>query len=192
MPPKRRTADNAVRDLSAEMEAATLLITQLRQFEGIVADDLDDEALAQAAEGNILSDMVEGETGLFEAIDRVIEAISDDSALIAGLKAHEEKMQARRRRLERRNERREWIVGNALNLAHRLNHVNPLVTISFRKGRKESKVDVIDDSKIPRKFWRQAEPEVDKVKIRTALKAGEKIEGVQLVDGDDGHSWKWS
>lgn len=55
----------------------------------------------------------------------------------------------------------------------------PKVSISYRKS---ESVQVDDMSKLEDDYLKYKEPEVDKTKIKQALKAGVKLQGVQLVE----------
>lgn len=171
-----------LRDLNVELEAAALLIQQLRDLEGIS----DDEGDAQ-----VVADMIEGETGLFEAIGEVLKSIAEDKLLIAGIKEYEAQLEARRKRLEQRVEKYQWAVTNALRKSNQRKFTHPLCTISYSAGRKNAKVEIVDESKVPLEYMVRADPKPDKRKLLADMKAGAEVEGVILVDGEDGHRWGW-
>lgn len=171
-----------LRDLNIELEAATLLIQQLRDLEGIS----DDEGDAQ-----VVADMIEGETGLLEAIDEVLKSIAEDRLLIAGIKEYEAQLETRRKRLEQRVEKYQWAVGNALRKSNQRKFTHPLCTISYAAGRKNAKVEITDESKLPLEYMVRADPRVDKRRLLADMKDGVKVEGAVLVDGEDGHRWGW-
>lgn len=52
------------------------------------------------------------------------------------------------------------------------------VTISYRAS---TAVEIAEDAKIPKKYYRMVEPEVDKLAIRAALEEGKKIAGCAIV-----------
>ncbi len=58
----------------------------------------------------------------------------------------------------------------------------PKVSISYRKS---EAVEVTDISKIDKEYLKIVEPEVDKTKVKKALKEGETIEGVTLVQNQN-------
>lgn len=182
MSSKKSSADTSVVDLNAQMEAARLLIAQLRTMETIGDNEHDDQLIA---------DSVEGSTDLFEAIGKVLEAVHWDDGLIAGIKEQEARLKERRARYEARNEKRRWIIENALRLAKKEKFPHPLCTISFRKGRKDSKVEIVDESKLAGEYWKKKDPEINKALISADIKSGKAVDGAKLVDGEDGHSWSW-
>lgn len=56
----------------------------------------------------------------------------------------------------------------------------PRVAISFRKTQK---VNVTDMTLIPEKYLKFADPTLDKISIKNAIKNGERVAGAELVDG---------
>lgn len=54
----------------------------------------------------------------------------------------------------------------------------PRVAVSWRKS---EAVEVTDALTIPAQYWKQKDPEIDKMGIKKALKAGEVIDGAKLV-----------
>lgn len=55
------------------------------------------------------------------------------------------------------------------------------VAISFRKT---SSVNITDFRKVPEEFLKYAEPTVDKTAVKNAIKAGEKVAGAEIVEGN--------
>lgn len=58
----------------------------------------------------------------------------------------------------------------------------PRVSISYRKS---DAVEVTDITKIKAEYLKPVEPEVDKTKIKKAIKDGEELEGVVLVQNQN-------
>lgn len=56
------------------------------------------------------------------------------------------------------------------------------VSVSFRKS---EAVNILDMSKIPEQYLKVAEPTADKIGIKNALKAGEVINGAELVENQN-------
>jgi len=171
--------------LNAELEAVKLLISQLKITEGIGDEENDDELIA---------DMVEGQTQLYEAIGLVIERIHADDTLVEGMKLAEARIEARRKRFADRNERRKFAIANALQLAKKPKFEHPLVTISRRNAPPHS--EVLAEHELPAKYWKLKDPEVDKRLLLADLKAaelaGEKISGAILIKGEQITAWSWS
>ena len=58
----------------------------------------------------------------------------------------------------------------------------PKVSISYRRS---EAVDVLDINKLDDDYLKFEEPTVDKTKVKQALKAGVKLQGVQLVENQN-------
>ena len=56
------------------------------------------------------------------------------------------------------------------------------VKVSFRKS---ESLELSEDAKIPEEFLKYKEPEVNKAELKKAVKAGLKLEGVQLVQKEN-------
>jgi hypothetical protein len=163
------------------MEAAKLLISQLK----LMGEGLDED---------LVGDMVEGETQLFEAIDAVCGQMSEDQALITALKTQEAQLEARRKRLEKRNEARKGAVGNALRLCQRRHHRNPLCDIRTRKA--APSLEIVDEALIPSRYFIAGDPKLDKrlllSDLKDAVEAGRNIDGVKLTTDGEIIAWSWS
>lgn len=171
--------------LSAELEAAKILISQLKAIEATGGDEADDD---------LISIVVASETDLLEAVDAVIARIHTDDMLIEGMKQAEARIEARLKRFADRNEKRRLAVANALQLAKRDRHENPLVTINWRRAAPRSEVTAEHD--LPAKYWKIPDPEIDKRLLLADLKAadlaGEKISGAILIKDGMVTAWRWS
>jgi hypothetical protein len=148
-----------------EAEAARVLCESLRATVG------DDEAA--------MLDLVEGETGLFEAIDRLLQHMVDTQALVRGVEAAEADLGARKRRFEERIERYRSLIEQALSIAEITSKVErPLATFSL--VRRAPKVEITDEAQVPSAYWKAADPKLDKKALADALKAGATIPGAVL------------
>jgi hypothetical protein len=168
--------------LSREFEAAKLLISQLK----MMGENLDED---------LVGDMVEGETELFEAIDRVCGQIGEDAALVEALKIQEKQLEARRHRLEMRNRARKDAVENALRLTKRSKHRNALCDINVARKAPPS-LEIVNEAMIPARYWIPGEPKLDKrlllSDVKEAIASNGGIEGVKLAEPHEISSWKWS
>lgn len=97
---------------------------------------------------------------------------------IEGLKAEEKRLAERRRAMETNVERMKQSVYEALLTVEGNKVKTDKFTFSFRKSKS---VLVLDETVIPHDFVR-VKTEVDKKSIAAALKAGQEISGVQLVE----------
>ncbi len=160
-------------ELHRETEAVRLL---LATFADVVGDD----EIAKA-------DMIEGETNLNEAMERVAERLSDLETLCDSLKAREDKLAARRRRLEEQQKNHRTAMLTAMEVAGVKRLELAIATVS-RKPIAASAV-VTNEADVPAEFWRRGEPKLDKKALLTALKAahdeGRTIPGAQLSNGGE-------
>ena len=145
---------NAVspRKLMAAMSAVGRLKEQLAGYE-------DDVILAS----------IESETNALDLIDRIIEHVVADEALV-------ESGKARLKRIEARADRhREILKAMMAEIAEKVER--PLATLSLGTGPRTAVV--IDAKAIPEVYWRRA---IDKQELLRGLKAG-AVEGAELSNG---------
>lgn len=140
-------------DLSREVAAAAAL----RQTLATMTDDAD-----------VIRDTIEGETNLHEAIARVMEFIRDDEILLTGIKSMQETLAARKDRIEKRME----FYRSAIEQALMIGQIQKLEladgTLSIRKV--PAKLEVIQESEIPARFWVPSDPRLDRKALMDALK----------------------
>lgn len=97
-------------------------------------------------------------------------------AEIAALKAEEDKLRERRRRCENAREKLAEVLKTELG-GEKIK--TPRVTVSYRRSQSVNAPDVW---KLPEDYRRYKDPEPDKIKLKAALAAGEKIDGAELVE----------
>lgn len=127
-----------------------------------------------------LSDLAEGQTNLFEAIDVLLHDDLHDRALIEGLKFVLTDMEARKQRLDDRIETRRALFEQALMILERRTIERPTATISL--AARPPTLTVTDESQIPSHFFR-AKPVLDRKALREALERGENASGAYLSNG---------
>lgn len=155
--------------LHREMEAAKVLKAHLRELVG------DDE--------EALRDTIEGETRLQELIALVMEEVGADAAAVEGIKLHIDKLETRCHRLKERIGHKKQAILAAMAMAEVKKLELPLCTLS--RQRTAPSVQVIDETQIPSKFWKRADPSLDKKAIMAALKDKEIIPGAVLSNGGE-------
>ena len=103
--------------------------------------------------------------------------IKNQYAMIAALKAEEDNLKERRRRLERKVQNSQeayqsYLAGEKFS--------TPRLSVSYRKSQA---VEILDEDSIPTSFMRKKVTfEPDKTAIKDAIKKGEEIPGAMLVD----------
>jgi hypothetical protein len=152
-------------DLEKELAAAKALKFQLTSIYG---DGEPDTVL--------LKDMVEGETNLFETVDRILLQITLDEANLVGLDKSKSTMEGRKKRIEGRVDTMRTMLASALEILEEKRFERPLATITLKPTPR--KVLITDEAMIPAKFWKTAEPTISKKDLADALKDHEEtLEG---------------
>ena len=116
--PKRKPQLSVQRDLAKDLAAARVLKSQLADMFGDQPD------------ADLLSDSIEGETDLFETIDRALAQIAADEANVDGLKKLTTTLAARRSRLENRCDALRTMLLNVLDMLGERRMERPAATIS--------------------------------------------------------------
>lgn len=155
------------RTLRDEAESARVLLANLRDIIG------DDEEAAAGA--------IEGETNLIEAIAAAVEQIAADEAHAEATVAVMKRYSERKGRLEARAERARAAISVAMDMAGLKKLELPQAVLTIKAT--PAKAIVTDEAAIPSKFWKPADPKLDKKAVLDALKAGETVSGAELSNG---------
>lgn len=158
-----------VKVIGAELRDALKLRQQL-------GEDANDPAL--------LLDTIEGETNLAEACALVLEQTHEDEIMIEGLDAKIKELQTRKGRMEKSVESRRNVILMAMDKAGLHTIRSPLGTMSIRDVK--PKLVVTDEARIPARFWKPADPTLDRAALKAALDANEAIPGASLSNGGIG------
>ena len=164
MSDKPRRAGQAERDLDREAAAARDLLAH-------IASDGDDALSA---------DMVEGETGLYEAIETALAEMDEADAMVEGVTALMEKYEARRAALGRRKERLRSAIEQAMAVSGLPSIRLPAATLTIKDT--PPKAIITDENLIPAEFWKPRDPSLDKAAINAAAKVGD-VPGVTMSNG---------
>jgi len=125
--------------------------------------------LADHSEDDILAS-IESETNALELMDRIIENVVADEALV-------ERGKERIRRIEARADRYRTILKAMMEeIAEKVER--PLATLSIGTGPRA--VIITDQAALPEFYFRRAP---DKIALGKDLKAGKQIEGAELANG---------
>jgi hypothetical protein len=129
------------------------------------------ESIAAVAtdDDELLTDMIEGETDLFEIIDRLIARRAENMALAAGAAQHIETMRGRRERFERLAEQDRTLITQAMLIAELPSVRRPVATLSL--SARAAKLVIDDEAAIPSGFWKVGDPRLDKIALAEAVKA---------------------
>lgn len=172
---KKPTITPPAYDLQKQSQAATLLMEQMKM---IVGDNPDDQQL--------VLDMVEGETKLFEVMDSALELIGQDILHIDALKARETMLAERRERKKHRIETLRLAIQNAMEIVGiREKHEFAICTVTPKAV--PAKLMITDESAIPARFFVQfppPPPALDNKAVLEYLKARETA--LNEADGKKG------
>jgi hypothetical protein len=141
--------------MAREIEAAKTL--KANMADAILEDD------------QFLRDLIEGETSIFELFDRLIGSTGEDEALVKGLKEYIAVMTGRKDRIEKRIEIKRLLLLSAMEVAGLPKYEGACGTISRKPT--PPKVIITDETLIPAKYWKRADPTVDKATLLQDLKA---------------------
>lgn len=129
-------------------------------------------------DAELIRDMVEGETGLHEAIGKATLELAAVEGEKEGIEVAIAKL---KERLDRHCKKAEGIraaIYSAMEIAELTSLKTPAATLSVRPA--PPKVEVIEQTLIPALYWTRPDPVLDKKALRDALKAGEQIPGAML------------
>lgn len=146
--------------------------------EAQAAKALRESVSALDGDDTLLADMIEGETDLFEIIDRLLARIADNRAMVEGIVAEESRLFQRRTRYEKRVADDRALIEQAMMIAD-LNKVErPTATLSLAIRPAAAVIDTEAD--IPAEFWRPGQPTLDKKRLTAALRGGLVVAGAHL------------
>lgn len=149
----------------------------------IAAKSLRDSIQALDGEDEILLlDTIEGETGLFEAVDALLNRMLDNRARATGLDSVIADLTERKRRFERRVDTDRALIEQAMGVAELPKLERPIATLSLAK--RAPGVEVTDEAAIPAEFWKTGNPTLDKKALGAALKA--RAEALEALPSDPG------
>ena len=148
------------------------LVKYVRLKELLSADEPDTRAVL---------DTLEGETDLLEALAEVAKSAREDEAMASGVGLYITELQQRKSRMEKTADHKRTLIIMAMEKAG-LNTVKQAAcTLSLSAT--APKVVVKDEAQIPSRFWKPADPTLDKAALKEALDAGEEIQGAELSNG---------
>lgn len=164
--------ENSEYNLSREIEAARLLVQQLKE---IGADD----------DVRLVGDTIEGELNIQQAIAAVVKSIVEqDEVLIEGINKVRSELESRKSAAESRIERKRTMILTAMQLADLKKIVTPHRTVSRKPT--PSKLIIIDESLIPVEYFTRPDAVTDKAALTKALKEMEKIyEGLVKMEAGE-------
>lgn len=125
-------------------------------------------------------DMVEGETGLFEAIEVALDEIRECDIQASGIKDKVEQLSKRKTRVTKRKDHLKGLIEQAFAVAEIKAHKFPCETLTVKST--PPKLIVTDEAVIPSKFWEKQPPKLDRSELLKSVKS-EKVTGAELSNG---------
>ncbi|MBK8255647.1 MAG: siphovirus Gp157 family protein [Polyangiaceae bacterium] len=157
------------RRLIVEGDAAKALLANIRDVIG------DDEDMALTA--------VEGETSLIETITNAVDRMNVLDAYTEALNIQIKTLSERKSRFEAQHDRIKAAVCVAMQQANLRKLELHTATLSIKAV--AAKAEITDEALIPSKFWKAADPKLDRKALLDALKAKEAVPGATLSNGGE-------
>lgn len=161
--------DNSSRKLMIETRAAK----QLRDFLLTLTDDQE-----------AISDTIDGQTNVRDAIHGALLANDLDEAMLNGLKLHIKTLGERAERISYRIDQRRTAMQKAMEAAEIPKIQFPEASLSLRDIPRG--LEIQDEAVIPVQYWVDQEPKLDRSALKADLLAGSVISGAVLDNGGTG------
>lgn len=140
------------------------------------------------ADDELLADTIEGETSLFEVVDKLLDRMRDCDVTIEGIEAVAAGLAERKRRAEEAKKRDRAMLEQAMTIAGVEKIARPTATLSL--SQRAPSVLITEESDIPARFWIAGDPKLDKKALAEAVRAHveepgehEPIPGATLSNG---------
>ncbi len=136
-----------------------------------------------AEDESLRADVLDAETDFHKLIDSLVKRKLDARERATGAKARKQEVGERQSRFERQEAGFDTLIKSLMQFADMQKVVLPEATVSITKPR--TKVSILDVNELPQGFY-AVERKPKSAEIKTALEAGEKVPGAELVLGEDG------
>ncbi len=135
-------------------------------------------------DGELLVDMIEGETSLFETIDELLVGIAADEGAAQGVAAMIATLDSRKARFEGRVSRARALIEQALMIAEvDAPIIRPGGTLSL--STRAPSLVVTDEAEIPSAYWKAGKPTLDRPALTGALREAAKAREAALEIADE-------
>lgn len=135
--------------------------------EAAAARDMLAAISGHADDDDLVSDMIEGETNLNEAVQKAIAVIDDCTVTVEGCKSVIADLTARKDRAGRRIQTIRAAIEQAMTVMGRETMKTPTatLTVKYRPGA----AIISEESEIPAEFWKAQPPKLDKKALNDAV-----------------------
>lgn len=134
-----------------------------------------------AEDEQLLADMVEGETEVFEVLSVLVRQANETKAIAAGLADYAKDIGERKARIERRVDSIRALIMSIMDAAGLNKAALPEATLSVRAGTQRPVVD--DADALPEDLVR-IERKPDMAAIKAAVEAGREVAGIHISNGE--------
>lgn len=135
-----------------------------------------------AEDVELFADTLEGETGLYEILEKALSARQEADMMVSAIKERETALEARRKRYEAQSAAYKALMLSLMQYASQDKVTLVTATLSISKGR--TSVEVENEDELPQGYF-ATKKVADKAAIKKAIEAGEAIPGASLKTGDD-------
>jgi len=142
------------------------------------SDTIDDEVLADA--------FTNATDDLKDKLENCCKYITNEKAIIAGLKEEEARLKAKRQAKENAIERLKALMLDAMNTAGEKKLPCGSFTCAVQANPERVIMDEPYIENVPAEYLKIPEPEIDKAKIKEDLKAGKNLEGLAHLERSEG------
>ena len=149
--------------------------------ETAAAQAIKESLQTQTDDEDAIRDTLEGETNLHELLGAVMGEIRECEIMMAGLDDMTKRLGERRGIFGRRIERLRAAIERGMAVGDIKTLQLADATLSLRAV--APGLEIVDEAKIPARFWKAQDPKLDKSALKAALKDGEQIEGATLGNG---------
>lgn len=160
-------------DLAHKLLMETKAAEAIKADIALLTDDLD-----------AIRDTLEGETSLHEIVRAVLLSIEEDELLVDGCKARLADLEARKGRFEKRIETKRALIEKAMLVGEIPSIETAIATVTL--SARPRALRITNEAAIPAEFWKAADPKLDKVAVKAAIKDGREVPGAELDNGGVG------
>lgn len=125
---------------------------------------------------------LESETDIAECLVELAEAALEAEALAEAARVRAKQITERASRLELKGEKLRRIIVNAM-IQARIDEPIRTATMTLSKRPGQRDLVIMDETKIPKAFYDDVEPKLNRRRLRDALDNGQQVEGAQLGNG---------
>ena len=137
-------------------------------------------AAAEEFEEGVFEDTLESlEDAIEEKAINIAKMLKIWEGDIKSIKAEKERLATRQKNLEEKSKRVKQYLQDNLEQLEIYKIKTPLFNFNIQNN--PPKAHIIDETAIPKHFFKQPDPILSKTELTAALKAGEKVQGAELI-----------